>query len=355
MQPCSVVDLFCGAGGLTKGFLQEGFHVAAGIDIDEGCRYPYEANNAGAKFIHKGVETLTPAYLNSLFQSNRLRVLVGCAPCQPFSKYTQAQSEDSKWSLLRAFGKLIRSVRPEIVSMENVPELQKHLVFEDFVETLEDEGYVVTKYIVNCTKYGVPQNRTRLVLFASKFGPIQMVKPTHTSGREKHVRDVLQSLEPIAAGGVSKKDPLHRARGLNELNLMRIRSTPEGGDWRDWPARLVLKCHKKATGKTYRSVYGRMSWDEPAPTMTTHCTGLGNGRFGHPEQDRAISLREAAILQAFPIGYKFIEPGVLISTKRISRQIGNAVPVRLGRMIARSIRIHLENLSAKTARLHSED
>lgn len=341
MQPASVVDLFCGIGGLTRGFVKEGFDVAAGIDVDETCKYAYEKNN-GAAFIKKDIERVTAAELTKLYPEGATKILVGCAPCQPFSRYTIREGEDEKWKLLRSFAKLIKGVQPEIVSMENVPELEKHPVYDEFEEALEAEKYHVTAYTVYCPDYGVPQTRERLVLFASKYAKIEIVKPTHTPERYRTVRDAIGRLEPIEAGQTSANDPLHRARRLSELNLRRIRSTPPGGGWKDWGEDLRLDCHKAETGKTYPSVYGRMKWDEPAPTMTTHCGGLGNGRFGHPDQDRAISLREAALFQTFPKGYKLFKPGVKVANKTLSRHIGNAVPVRLGVIIARSIKRHLE-------------
>lgn len=341
MQQSSVVDLFCGVGGLTHGFVKERFHVVAGIDDDPTCKYAYEKNN-DARFIKKDIERVTAAEIRELFPDGHTKILVGCAPCQPFSRYTIRKDEDEKWKLLRSFAKLIKGVQPEIVSMENVPELRHHSVYREFTGQLEEEKYFVNPYMVYCPDYGVPQTRQRLVLFASKYGRIKLVKPTHTPENYKSVRDAISHLEPIEAGQTSAKDPLHRARRLSELNLKRIKSTPSGGSWKDWSEELVLKCHKAETGRSYPSVYGRMKWDEPAPTMTTHCGGLGNGRFGHPEQDRAISTREAALFQTFPMSYEFIEPEVNISNKNLSRHIGNAVPVRLGVIIARSIKKHLE-------------
>jgi DNA (cytosine-5)-methyltransferase 1 len=229
--------------------------------------------------------------------------------------------------------------------MENVPELEKHVIFHDVVDALEENGYEVTEQIVNARHYGVPQSRRRLVLFASKMGQIRMVRPTHYGDRQKTVRDAIEGLEELKAGEGSDIDPLHRARSLSDLNLRRIRSTPEGGDWRDWPVSLRLKCHKSDKGKRYEAVYGRMSWDRPAPTLTTHCCGIGNGRFGHPEQDRGISMREAALLQTFPRYYKLYDPELPFSGKRICKHLGNAVPVRLGRIIARSIRRHIEEVN----------
>jgi DNA (cytosine-5)-methyltransferase 1 len=147
----------------------------------------------------------------------------------------------------------------------------------------------------------------------------------------------------LKAGEVCPTDPLHQACELSPLNLKRIRASTPGGSWRDWDKRLVADCHKKSSGKTYPSVYGRMSWDEPAPTMTTQFYGFGNGRFGHPEQDRAISLREGAIIQSFPRSYKFVPAGEPIYRKPIGRLIGNAVPVNLAKAIGKTIVRHVRD------------
>jgi DNA (cytosine-5)-methyltransferase 1 len=342
MKSCAVVDMFCGIGGLTHGFVKEGFQVVAGYDSDASCKYAYEANNECAKFVQKKIESTDAAEISALFPAHKIRVLVGCAPCQPFSLYTVKQPKDEKWKLLKRFQTIIELARPEIVSMENVPELTRHKIFASFVRRLEDLGYHVWHDIVFCPDYGVPQSRRRLVLLASRFGKLELVKKTHPERKWRTVWDAIGKLEAIAAGQRSKKDRIHQARSLNETNLQRIRKTTTGGSWKDWPENLQLACHKKSTGSTYRSIYGRMEWDQPAPTLTTHCTGIGNGRYGHPEQDRAISLREAALLQTFPRRYRFVPPREKVFNKILSRQIGNAVPVRLGQIIARSIRKHLE-------------
>lgn len=339
MVSASVVDLFCGVGGMTHGFLQEGFKVIAGIDVDSTCKYPFEKNN-GAKFILKDVQEITSEEVIGLYPKGDVKILIGCAPCQPFSKYSNKKSEDDKWKLLLYFAELIRGVKPEIISMENVPLLQKHSVFTKFLKTLESERYRFSWGLIDCVDYGIPQTRVRLVLLASKLGDINMIKKTHSERKVRTVAHAIRRLEPIKAGQGSDKDPLHRSSELSEINLRRIRNTPRGGGWKDWPEDLVLECHKKESGKTYRSVYGRMKWDDPAPTITTQCYGLGNGRFGHPEQHRAISLREAALLQTFPGKYEFVDPESGVFVKTIARHIGNAVPVRLGRIIARSIKRH---------------
>jgi len=338
----SVVDLFCGVGGLTHGFVRENLNVVAGIDTDETCRYAYEKNN-GTKFILKSIEEVGGKELKKLLEKSRIKILIGCAPCQPFSRYNNQKSKksDKKWGLLYEFTRIINEVKPDIVSMENVPDIQKHDVFQDFIANLRKNGYFIWWDVVNCADYGVPQNRKRLVLLASSFGPIELIRKTHKEGEKVTVRDAIGFLDPIKAGESSEKDPLHMSSGLSEINLKRISSTPPGGDWRDWPFDLVLECHKKESGKSYTDVYGRMRWDKPSPTMTTLCNGLGNGRFGHPEQNRAISLREAAILQSFPRNYRFFDPNDKLFVKNIARHIGNAVPVKLGRVIAKSIKVHI--------------
>ena len=337
----SVVDLFCGIGGLTHGFVKEGFHVVAGIDVDRSCKYAYEHNN-NARFISRDIGDVTANEIAALYPSGDTRVLVGCAPCQPFSRYTNRLDEDRKWRLVAAFADLIAQVRPDVVSMENVPELSRHQVFSDFVGVLEGAGYCVSHSIADCLAYGVPQTRRRLVLFASRLGDIEIIRPTHPPCRRRTVRQHIGHLEPIVAGQTSLKDPVHRASSLSPLNLKRIRATPKTGGWRDWPDDLKLACHKAESGKSYPSVYGRIAWDDPGPTITTQCNGLGNGRFGHPEQDRALSIREAALLQTFPKHYRLLAPGSELVIKTVARHIGNAVPIRLGRIVARSIRRHLE-------------
>jgi DNA (cytosine-5)-methyltransferase 1 len=341
-------DVFCGAGGLTRGLLDAGVKVAAGYDIDDACRFPYEHNNSPAKFYSQSVTELTGEDLSQHFPQGSIRVLVGCAPCQTFSKYTQGldNEDDPKWTLLTEFSRLVRELQPHIVSMENVPELQRYPVFDDFLNSLTKEGFHFTdkaeKRVVYCPDYGIPQHRSRVVVIASRFGPIDLIPPTHTPDKYKSVSDVLRSLPPLKAGDECLKDPLHRTSGMAPLNLRRIRHSTPGGTWRDWPQELVANCHKEKSGKTYPSVYGRMQWDKPSPTITTQFFGYGNGRFGHPEQDRAISLREGAILQSFPKNYKFVKPKGEYSFKTIGRMIGNAVPVRLGEVVGKTITKHLK-------------
>ncbi|MEY4903277.1 MAG: putative BsuMI modification methylase subunit YdiO [Bacteroidota bacterium] len=358
LEKYSVIDMFCGVGGLTHGFVQAGFSVAAGYDIDKSCEYAFETNNKGAKYIAKDIKDVTGEELNNYF-STKQKILVGCAPCQPFSLYTNKKKEskiedesspEGKWALLYSFSRLIKETEAQIISMENVPQLAKFndgKVLKDFIKALEDLGYKVSCSIVNAQDYGVPQRRKRLILLASKLGEIELLPATHNKTNYVTVKKAIGNLPKIEDGVADKNDPMHYARKLGDLNKRRIQATREGGFWREWPEELKLACHKKEGGVSFRSVYGRMSWDDVAPTMTTYCVGLGNGRFGHPEQDRAISMREAAIFQSFPIDYAFIDPNKVLSTAAIARQIGNAVPVRLGEIIAESIKKHLEEHGEK--------
>lgn len=345
MTDVTCVDLFCGAGGLTHGLVLEGINVTAGVDVDPACRYPFEENNQGACFLKKDVSELKGEELEELFGESGTRLLAGCAPCQPFSTYAQRYDikRDHKWSLLYEFSRLAKATSPDLVTMENVPSLAKNEVFLDFVEELQQLGYWTHHEIVDCSKYGVPQTRRRLVLLASRYGQIRLIAPTTTKPRT--VRDVMGHLPAIKAGEAWSEDPLHTASGLSDLNLQRIRASKPGGSWRDWPKHLVAACHRSESGRTFPSVYGRMEWGKPSPTMTTQCHGYGNGRFGHPSQDRAISLREAAILQSFPGDYKFSARHDNISFSVLARLIGNAVPVELGKVVAKSVLSHLESIN----------
>lgn len=347
-----VIDLFCGVGGLSAGFRAEGFKVVAGIDLDESCKYAFE-ENIGAKFIARSVADLSVDEVAAMYSDGASRVLVGCAPCQPFSmysgRYRQNETEadaDKRWGLLNEFARLIEGVKPDVVSMENVLRVAKHPAFESFIERIKRAGYGVNYQRVRSQDYGVPQRRARLVLLASRHGDLPLIKPTHE--KPVTVREAIGGLPPIDAGKVHPVDRLHASRGLTAQNLRRLQATREGGSWRDWDAELQLACHKKAGGKSFRAVYGRMSWDEPSPVITTQCLGIGNGRFGHPEQDRAISIREAAILQSFPADFAFVPPQEKVIGVQLARQIGNAVPPKLGQAVARSIKQHLIGAGSAT-------
>jgi len=337
------VDLFCGIGGLTYGLKQSGIKVVAGIDFDGSCKYAYEENN-DAIFLEKDINDVTGEEINKLFPKGAIKILAGCAPCQTFSQHTvkiKNNQNDPRWKLLSQFLRLIKESKPEIVSMENVPQLRKYKIFEDFIKGLKDEGYFITYRVVHCPRYGIPQTRKRLLLLASKIGPINFIEETHTPDNYVSLKSKIGHLPKISDGEIHKKDSLHRSWSLTPINKKRIKSSKQGGSWNDWDKELMLECHKKKGGATYKAVYGRMSWNKPASTITTQFYSYGTGRFGHPVQNRAISLREGAILQTFPEDYKFFKEGDEISFNNIGRHIGNAVPVKLGEIIGKSIKSHI--------------
>ena len=338
----AVVDLFCGAGGLSHGFYSEGFKIVAGLDTDEACRYAFEQNN-DAPFIRKDVARLAGADIEKFFVPGKRRVLVGCAPCQPFSTYNQ-KNNNPQWRLLKDFSKLINEIRPEIVSMENVPRLvtfKNGQVFKEFLDSLQNADYHFVWNILYGPDFGLAQSRSRLVVLASRIAPIALPKPTHQNCH-RTVMDEIGFLPPLSHGEADPSDPLHCASRLSDTNARRIAASRPGGTWRDWDDDLVAACHKAETGRGYSSVYGRMKQDEPSPTITTQFYGFGNGRFGHPEQQRALSLREGAMLQGFSRDYEFVRPGERVQVKVVGRLIGNAVPVTLASAIARAVKIHLK-------------
>lgn len=332
------VDVFCGVGGLTYGLQKAGVSIVAGVDLDPTCEYPFTANN-GARFIRADIRNLSAADISQLYPPGAIRLLAGCAPCRPFSSFRRGtdNSADDEWSLLAEFGRLVGQLKPELVTMENVPGIATKQVFRDFTVSLLSLGYRVAWRSVYCPPLGIPQQRRRMVLLASLIGPAKVPAGSLPPAKYRTVRETIGSLPRLGAGEADRRDRLHRARSVTGKNLERLRSSHPGGTWEDWPEELRAKCHQKKTGASYRSVYSRMVWDQPSPTITTQAFNFGTGRFGHPEQDRSITLREAALLQTFPRKYRFVKPRGQISFSTIGRLIGNAVPPRLGFFIGKEI------------------
>jgi len=342
------IDMLCGIGGLSYGLQMAGVPVAAGLDSDLTCRHAYE-ENCKAHFIHADVRKSKYSDISSYLDGVSYRVLVGCAPCQPFSNHAikigESRRNDTRWNLINELLRFIIDGRPEIVSMENVPLLRKENIYLKFKDALRGLGYQVSDGILQCEYFGVPQRRRRLVLLASLLDQIPL--PKKNVGTSVTVRDSIGHLKHLENGESSTEDPIHVCSKLSPLNLERIKASVPSGTWRDWPEELVLKCHKKPSGQTYSCVYGRMSWDQPSPTLTTSFYTYGTGRFGHPEQDRALSMREGAILQSFPVDYKFSQSGEPFSISGLGRHIGNAVPPLLGKAIGSSIIRHIERFNGK--------
>jgi DNA (cytosine-5)-methyltransferase 1 len=337
-------DFFSGCGGTSRGMQSAGLTVRLGIDWDEDAKNTFEANFKEAHFLCGDIQKLKPNDLASYVPSRRNRPIVfgACAPCQPFSKQNRHRKRgDRRRTLLSEFHRFVSVFRPEYLFIENVPELHRDGrpdgPFYELIELLDTLGYWHAHDVVMAYHYGVPQRRRRLILIASTLGPIEFPKRTHgpntKNPRLPTVWDRISSLPPIKAGEIHPSIANHRAASLSALNLKRIISTPRGGSRADWPKKLELVCHQEHSG--YTDVYGRMFKNQPAPALTTRCVSLSNGRFGHPTQNRAISVREAACIQTFPMGFVF--RGNLSST---ARQVGNAVPVQLARVFGRAILNH---------------
>ena len=333
-------DFFCGAGGLTRGLIDAGIEVIAGYDSDEKCRSTYEHNNPGTTFVHEDIRSVSSADILLRLQSHETAdnvLFAACAPCQPFSSQRKRYTKSQNARLLNAFSRLVESVQPAFVLIENVPgmaRVQGFSTYRRFLKTLSLNGYRYDSRVLDAKHFGVPQNRRRLVLMASKKGSITL--PTPIFGKNLRpfmtVRETINRFPQINAGEAHPEVPNHVAASVSPLNLMRLRNTPhDGGDRRAWPQSIWLNCHK-GTYSGHTDVYGRLYWDRPAPTLTGRCNSLSNGRYGHPDQDRAISLREAASLQSFPGDYIFFG-----SNNHIAMQIGNAVPVRLAQQLGEHI------------------
>lgn len=332
----SAIDLFCGAGGLSLGLKNAGIEVVAGVDVDPACRFPYE-ENLKARFIEKDVGELGGRDLETLWAPGKPRLLAGCAPCQPFSTHRRGAdtSAEDAWDLLSHFGRLVREAPPEFVTMENVARLARMSVFRDFVATLRELDYAVDFGTLYGPEFGLPQERRRLVLVASRVGVVRLPMGDKDRSKFKTVEQTIGALPKLESGQSDPDDPLHTARKLSPTNLARMKASKPGGTWHDWPEELLAPCHRKESGATFRAFYGRMKGNAPSPTITTQAYNFGTGRFGHPEQDRSLTLREAAMLQGFPQSYKFVEGVQRPSMQAVGRLIGNAVPPAFGEAVGR--------------------
>ena len=322
------LDLCCGAGGLTLGLRRAGWEVKVGIDIDPAAGETYQRNNPGTRFVTANLRSVTDDDIRCLagaIPAGEL-LLAGCVPCQAFSKQRPRHgvAARSDADLLAEFARLAKALRPAAVLMENVPGIAFAEAFGLFLESLQDCGYACDHRVLNARDFGVPQHRQRYVLLAVREA--QALLPP-AAGDDPPcdsltVRSAIGHFPRIAAGESHRCIPNHSAAKLSPLNLERVRATPaDGGSRLEWPEELGLACHRRP-GRGFSDVYGRMWWDREAPTLTGRCNSLSNGRFGHPEQDRAISLREAAAIQTFPEDWEFFG-----ANHRIARWIGNAVPV----------------------------
>lgn len=311
---------------------EAGMAIEFGLDLEPEASETFRRNFPDAKFVEKDIAEVDPAAVAYDLQLRPGPLLVSaCAPCQPYSSFVGRRTADPRRTLLLRLLPFIRVLKPTFIFVENVPGLKAARAnagtFSRFCKALRESGYHVTSEVVDCQHYGVPQRRRRLVILASRLGPIEIPKRTHGPGGDRDLSTVWEwigNLPAIEAGEIHPEIPNHQASAVTETNLRRLRATPPGGGRVDWPPELWLDCHKGHSG--HCDVYGRMRADAPAPVLTTKCTSISNGRFGHPFEDRPISVREAACLQTFPRNFVFSG-----SIKSSTRQVGNAVPVLLAR------------------------
>ena len=317
-------DFFSGCGGTSEGLRQAGIDPVFALDFDADSINTYRANFPGADAYCSDIRGFPRSVIEEKILERPTPVIFsGCAPCQPFSRQNRYKNDsDPRSLLLFEFLDLIKAFSPDGVFVENVPGMQrfkKSEPFDVFCDELDSLGYFLEFRVLKALNFGVPQTRERLVLVASKLRIPSLVRFDMPVETPATVRDWVFGFPPLVAGEKCASDPDHQAAGMSDINLQRIRYTPEGGGRESWPDHLLLDCHRGFRG--HSDVYGRLSWSKPASGLTTKCTSYSNGRFGHPEEDRALSAREAACLQTFPRDYSF--SGGL---KSKSRQIGNAVP-----------------------------
>ena len=336
------IDFFCGGGGMTCGLRQAGINVVAGVDFDKNAQATYEYNNPGSKFVHTDIRRLRSNYFERHFgiqRNDEHLILVGCSPCQYYSiiNTDRTKSELSK-TLLMNFARFIEYYNPGYVLVENVPGIvtNKESVFPQFMKKLDRLGYRVKWEIVDMSHYGVPQSRRRFSLIATRLNrEISLPAKDDTILTVNDVLGEKNGFKKIAAGYKDSTSFAHTTAGLSDVCLRRLAATPhDGGDrlsWKDNPE-LQLSCY---IGKDayFKDTFGRIWWNKPSPTITTKFFSISNGRFAHPDEDRALSIREGATLQTFPKDYEFKTNSIAAA----ARIIGNAVPCEYARRLGITI------------------
>lgn len=343
VRPLRAIDFFCGAGGMTNGFQKAGIQVLAGIDIDPDCEATYIANNPKAKFILSNIRELSFRELQQLThikKNDPELIFIGCSPCQYWSKIStnRTKSEESK-NLLKDFQKFVHHFKPGYVVIENVPGILNRMQespLKKFLKFLQNEGYDFKHDVINASHFGVPQTRKRFLLIASNQTQ-EIDFPEANKTEAPTVRKFIGSakvFKRITAGHIDNTDFMHTSCNLAQQNVERLKLTPkDGGNRLSWRGTKLQIPTYKNRDDSFTDVYGRMFWDKPAPTITTKFYSISNGRFAHPSQDRAISLREGATLQTFDLKYKFKVSSILTA----ARLIGNAVPPQLAKKIGESL------------------
>jgi DNA (cytosine-5)-methyltransferase 1 len=344
------IDLFCGTGGLTAGLKMAGFRVIAGLDIDELAIKSYKRNHPEVSVWTKSASEVSPQEMMCTLNiaQGELDLLAGCPPCQAFSSMPRrnggksVRDRDMKDLALR-FVDYVEAMKPKAIMMENVPGLVSDVRMASIKKRLKALGYIGNPKVLNAADYGVPQRRRRMVFVASRIGKIADARPIKQG--KYCVRSAIGKLPKPE----KSTDPLHANTAMHTPKVMAlIRAIPKnGGSREDLGRSRQLKCHKACDG--FHDVYGRMSWKDVAPTITGGFVNPSKGRFLHPQQDRAITIREAALLQGFPSNYWFpLEKGKYAA----AQLVGNAFPPPFaaahGKMIAVVIAAHHKYQSDET-------
>lgn len=318
----AAIDLFSGCGGLTVGLKRAGFQILGAVDIDPLSVKTYKANHPNVTLWEEDIRELDPQELLATLglKKGGLDLLAGCPPCQGFSSIRTLNGairvDDPRNDLLLEFQRFVEILRPRAVMMENVPGLAEDQRFETFRRKLKQLGYKGDHRILNAADYGVPQRRFRLIYLAGRGMAVPFAPK---SGLRKTVKEAFRGLPLAGKSG----DPIHDIPENRTLKVLKIIQLipKDGGSRMDLPEEYQLECHKRCSG--FKDVYGRMAWKEVAPTITSGCFNPSKGRFLHPEEDRAITMREAALLQGFPRRYKFPTSH---NKSAVALMIGNALP-----------------------------
>ncbi len=334
------VDLFAGCGGMSEGLRQAGFDVIAAVEIDKYAAKTYRMNHPDTVLFEEDIRSLHADGIKELLNGEPLHLLAGCPPCQGFSSIRRLNRkqavEDERNDLLLEFLRFVEELEPLTIMLENVPGIANYAIFQFVVERLQELGYNPKYDILKVADYGVPQRRKRLVLVGSLLGELEVQR---CSIRPVTVQETIGKLEHVD----ETEDPVHMIYPRHTPPIQeRISLIPKnGGSRSDLPKKHRLKCHEKEN-VGFNDVYGRLRWEDVSSTITGGCLNPSKGRFLHPEEDRCITAREAALLQTFPPQYKF---AVDIPRSALALQIGNALPPKFCRIQARNIRVHLENYS----------
>ncbi|MCY2953159.1 MAG: DNA cytosine methyltransferase [Planctomycetota bacterium] len=341
----TALDIFAGGGGLTVGLKKAGFHVAGAVEIEPNAFATYKANHPEVMGFKQDVRTIDGKSLLSLSPTGKIDLLAGCPPCQGFSSLTSKYKRpDPRNQLVGEMSRLIKEIKPRAIMMENVPGLADRgkSLFKRFLRVLSKEGYVVRYDVLQVANYGIPQSRRRLVVLAGRGFAIELPEPTHSRSGEdgkqawRTIREVIYGMpkpvtlkEAIARGG-PQAFAWHVVRTMAIQNQRRIRQAKPGRVWTSIPKRLRPECHQDREAG-FSNVYGRMRWNQVSPSITGGCTTFSKGRFGHPQANRTISVREAALLQTFPSDYIFDT----VYMDYACDMIGNALPCDFAEVLAR--------------------